>query len=603
MAGDGKTPRNSTSDDLVTPPPSPPPQVAQPSSPDPPSSASADDRSLLLSRARSFLQSPQVSGQDLLAKRQFLREKGIYEAEIDTLLRDVMRIEPYPSRFLLPRISQSYMARHSLKNHHLSLIRRLTASLSSFKEYQAETWSILPKADPWRELPPYSKCSCLDDITGCFGDGEEPQFDLVSPVTMLRCGLTDLTKEQEDDQKPTTEELFRYLEEKIPWLLSADGLKHEVRSQTFLMLQSRSLPCKERLWEVLSSCSFFTVSPSLSPPGAGQDPQPPSRWSYMPSLPPDPSPVVKSLSSLKFALPKNQMTKPSALVNALQTLSEFVGYISSQVYMPYRSPTSGVGIASNLGPIEEQLRREIRALKGLVLNRCLNGAGGTTEGTEDPRTQTMSTNQPPIEVYGPLGTRAYIRNALSYTHTNLDGTYVVHELRFPSDPQNDDYTALSPPPSEVQGRNIPQVDGFWKDIYSSAVVSVSAAPIHHSVPCVGYVINEAPIPGKIDPKKYIPDIKRTNTPMSVMRQLQQGQSIQLSDGTILHGPRRRTGRKLVILGDTYDPSPIYPLACDADLLIHEATNAHLPGIDPNTKPTDTEESVEERAKSRGHSTP
>ncbi|KXN83744.1 Zinc phosphodiesterase ELAC protein 1 [Leucoagaricus sp. SymC.cos] len=238
-----------------------------------------------------------------------------------------------------------------------------------------------------------------------------------------------------------------------------------------------------------------------------------------------------------------------------------------------------------------------------LLTSCLNGAGGTTEGTEDPRTQTMSTNQPPIEVYGPLGTRAYIRNALSYTHTNLDGTYVVHELRFPSDPQNDDYTALSPPPSEVQGRNIPQVDGFWKDIYSSAVVSVSAAPIHHSVPCVGYVINEAPIPGKMDPKKYIPDIKRTNTPMSVMRQLQQGQSIQLSDGTTLHGPRRRTGRKLVILGDTYDPLPIYPLACDADLLIHEATNAHLPGIDPNTKPTDTEESVEERAKSRGHSTP
>ena len=39
------------------------------------------------------------------------------------------------------------------------------------------------------------------------------------------------------------------------------------------------------------------------------------------------------------------------------------------------------------------------------------------------------------------------------------------------------------------------------------------------------------------------------------------------------------------------------------MLIHEATNAHLPGIDPNTKETDTYEIVEERAKSRGHSTP
>ncbi|KXN83745.1 hypothetical protein AN958_00888 [Leucoagaricus sp. SymC.cos] len=217
MAGDGKTPRNSTSDDLVTPPPSPPPQVAQPSSPDPPSSASADDRSLLLSRARSFLQSPQVSGQDLLAKRQFLREKGIYEAEIDTLLRDVP-----PSALLIPPHTYPQPPPSNLP----SLMRRLTALLSSLKEYQAETWSTLPKADPWRELPPYSKCSCLDDITGYFGDEKEPQFDLVSPVIMLRCGLTDLTKEQEDDQKPTTEELFRYLEEKIPWLLSVDGLKN-----------------------------------------------------------------------------------------------------------------------------------------------------------------------------------------------------------------------------------------------------------------------------------------------------------------------------------------------------------------------------------------
>jgi ribonuclease Z len=107
----------------------------------------------------------------------------------------------------------------------------------------------------------------------------------------------------------------------------------------------------------------------------------------------------------------------------------------------------------------------------------------------------------------------------------------------------------------------------------------------------------------MDPKKFIPDIKRTKTPMSVMSRLQRGESIELSDGTVLHGPARRPGRKLVILGDTYDPSPIASLAVDADVLIHEATNAHLPGIDINTKPEDTFETVETRAKSRGHSTP
>lgn len=91
--------------------------------------------------------------------------------------------------------------------------------------------------------------------------------------------------------------------------------------------------------------------------------------------------------------------------------------------------------------------------------------------------------------------------------------------------------------------------------------------------------------------------------MSVMSRLQQGESVELSDGTILHGPPRRPGRKIVILGDTYNPSAIADIACSPDLLVHEATNAHLPGIDPATKHTDTFESIEARAKSRGHSTP
>jgi len=209
-----------------------------------------------------------------------------------------------------------------------------------------------------------------------------------------------------------------------------------------------------------------------------------------------------------------------------------------------------------------------------------------------------------LEIYGPLGTRAYIRNGLTYTHTLLGGTYVVHELRSPSDPQTRDFTSLSPQPLESpHGRNIQQVEGSWIDIFKDDVVSVSAAPILHSVPCIGYVVTEAPVPGKIDPSKYIPELKRTKTPMTVMRQLQQGESVELADGTVLQGPPRRKGRKVVILGDTYDPSPISPLAEGADLLIHEATNAHLPGIDPNTKDTDTFEYVETRTKSRGHSTP
>lgn len=131
-------------------------------------------------------------------------------------------------RFLLPRIAQSHMARHSLKVHHLNLLRHLTTSLSSFKESQAEAWSILPKTDPWGEPPGYSKYSSVDDVLCSFGE-KEVQYDTIPPVTLLRCGMADLAKGQDNEQNPTTEELYRYLEEKIPWLASTDGLKYQVR--------------------------------------------------------------------------------------------------------------------------------------------------------------------------------------------------------------------------------------------------------------------------------------------------------------------------------------------------------------------------------------
>ncbi|KAH9938068.1 Metallo-hydrolase/oxidoreductase [Fomitopsis serialis] len=239
-----------------------------------------------------------------------------------------------------------------------------------------------------------------------------------------------------------------------------------------------------------------------------------------------------------------------------------------------------------------------------LMASCLDGSGGMVNESEDGRLQSGSTEETqPLEIYGPLGTRAFIRTGIFYSYTNLGAPYVVHELRLPTDPVDGDYTTLPPRSPELPGRNIMQTNGAWTDIFPDEVVSVAAAPILHSVPCVGFVVTELPIPGKIDPKDYVPHLKRTNTPMSVMRQLQQGESVELSDGTILKGPLRRPGRKVAILGDTYDPSPIIDLALDADLLVHEATNAHLPRVDPNTKDDDTYESVEARTKSRGHSTP
>jgi ribonuclease Z len=159
----------------------------------------------------------------------------------------------------------------------------------------------------------------------------------------------------------------------------------------------------------------------------------------------------------------------------------------------------------------------------------------------------------PLEIYGPLGTRAYVRNGLKLTYTLLEGTYVVHELRFPGDPSGETENSPSPsqdlhPSESPDGRNIPQVDGKWVEIFKDDVISVSAAPILHSVPCVGYVVHEAPVQGKVDPKLYIPHLKRTGTDMKMMGEIQKGQTVTLADGTVLEGPPRELGRKIVDFG-------------------------------------------------------
>jgi ribonuclease Z len=251
---------------------------------------------------------------------------------------------------------------------------------------------------------------------------------------------------------------------------------------------------------------------------------------------------------------------------------------------------------------------------GLVplLASRLNGAGGTIEGIHDTRQDDLvSSQEPAVEIYGPPGTRAYVRSALLYTYTLLSSLYIVHELHHPS---SSDPTAHFQPSSlplnaaeSPHGRDIviDEASNTWTDILVSGHnhVKVSAAPIQHSVFCLGYVVEELPVPGKMNPGIYIPHLKRTGSPMSLLSVLQGGENVTLNDGTVLEGPKRRKGRKVVILGDTYDPSPIADIAQDCDVLVHEATNAYLPHVDPNTNALDTETSVELRAVSHGHSTP
>ncbi|KAI0759530.1 hypothetical protein BD413DRAFT_651103 [Trametes elegans] len=190
-------------------------------------------------------------------------------------------------------------------------------------------------------------------------------------------------------------------------------------------------------------------------------------------------------------------------------------------------------------------------------------------------------------------------------------SFAVHELLFPgqqpsvaadvADIEEADEIDVRRE-SECIGRDIWCDDqGFWRgivDIPSNRHrwgALVDAGPIEHRDPCIGYVIREIP-QFELRPVSPLP-------------------------------------RKLVILGDTYDPFPLIPLIHDdlpmalshpaalpdidptesghpiripVSLLVHEATDAYLPpNVDPHARTgrNRTQQTVEEKTRARGHSTP
>jgi len=153
------------------------------------------------------------------------------------------------------------------------------------------------------------------------------------------------------------------------------------------------------------------------------------------------------------------------------------------------------------------------------------------------------------------------------------------------------------------------------EVLDDGGVSVFAAPMSHGVPCLGYVVQEDDRPGRLMPENVMPVIERNRkelvesgvrNPMKLMalvKNLPVGGSYTFPDGTVLNQedvvePPGK-GRKVVICGDTADCRALEGLAQDCDVLIHEATNTFLPGVDKEG----TLRLVTRDAKIHGHSTP
>ncbi|KAI8853826.1 beta-lactamase-like protein [Chytridium lagenaria] len=228
-----------------------------------------------------------------------------------------------------------------------------------------------------------------------------------------------------------------------------------------------------------------------------------------------------------------------------------------------------------------------------------------------------------LEVYGPVGAREYVRNALKYTMSRLGCRYVVHELH---------PTVCEVPvdenlhPEEILGKNIPMAPSERSlDVVATPTLSVRACPIVHTVPTVGYVIEESPVKGRLRVEIATPILQRNKqalglkNPLSLLSKLKAGETLTMPDGTVmtpedLVEPDRK-GRCVVILGDTSDPSgmeavvtPVEMGGGGCDVIVHEATNACTAedlkvSEDPVKAVAGLVTRVRETAISHGHSTP
>ncbi|CCM05233.1 uncharacterized protein FIBRA_07443 [Fibroporia radiculosa] len=259
-----------------------------------------------------------------------------------------------------------------------------------------------------------------------------------------------------------------------------------------------------------------------------------------------------------------------------------------------------------------------------------------------------SSDPPRLEIYGPRGLRRFLRVQFLLTHTHTEFRYVVHELlrseERPSVPGTlpssgiasserikAEEEGISEETSEIvrdedmlleneaPGKDIPcDAHGFWRTVAvvntvggkrSGGKIVVDAGPIEHRDPCIGYVIREipnhpslpdAPVPRKIvilgdtsDPSTLIPLIDTIGPERPAL------ESSESSTSTAGASQKYNSAETKTDDGIPATPSPV-------TLLIHEATDAYIPSsIDPQerTGRKRTAESVEAKARDRGHSTP
>jgi ribonuclease Z len=255
-----------------------------------------------------------------------------------------------------------------------------------------------------------------------------------------------------------------------------------------------------------------------------------------------------------------------------------------------------------------------------------------------------------VDIYGPEGLRDYIRSTLQLTYSKIAVSHRIHEIKnissvlkreerekgikggyCPSSSSSSSSSGFNSPVKTransmygelyLEGRDIyPNPDGTYT-LCDETEYTVSAAPLHHTVPCLGFVYHEKDKPGMLKVNKtlanlissqgdeialkhpeFLGDYRRI---YRLLKEMKPDETFTMPNGTILKGEDvvepMKPGRKIVILGDTSNSEYIEKLAINPDILIHEATNSFFPEND--TMKYGTYERLERSTRERGHSTP
>lgn len=155
-----------------------------------------------------------------------------------------------------------------------------------------------------------------------------------------------------------------------------------------------------------------------------------------------------------------------------------------------------------------------------------------------------SEEQTDLDIYGPVGIKAYVTNSIRISGSKLP--YQIHYHEF-------DETSMG---------KILETDKF----------TVYAERLAHTIFCMGYRVVQKDLEGTLDADA----LRAAGVPFGpLFGKVKNGQNIELEDGTRIFAKdfisESKKGKIITIIGDTRKTSASVRLARDADVLVHEST--------------------------------